>query len=301
MGITAGIFPTSIPMTIKKLPLGLFQLGLCIFYLIFYYFTQAIDSWAMVGLTLMELVLLIIGGSIYLACGGPGQLGHRYQKQDLALALLVPLLIYPILLLCNGLFLSLLSKFIDLEDASAGFVGNGMGLSVYFFYGLLPAICEEAFFRGGLFSYYRQFDERYSLWMTSLLFALFHFHIQNFVVPFLLGLGLGLLVLRTGKVMYAMIGHFVANTAGILFRRSLSTENIAWLRSLGLVQAIGSFEKTLILVLVLASILSMVVLKLWLGRQVRMERVVGRGNREVLLFGSLPLLVVVVFYCVKVF
>ncbi|EGS30976.1 hypothetical protein HMPREF9130_0734 [Peptoniphilus sp. oral taxon 375 str. F0436] len=120
-------------MTIKKLPLGLFQLGLCIFYLIFYYFTQAIDSWAMVGLTLMELVLLIIGGSIYLACGGPGQLGHRYQKQDLALALLVPLLIYPILLLCNGLFLSLLSKFIDLEDASAGFVGNGMGLSVYFF------------------------------------------------------------------------------------------------------------------------------------------------------------------------
>ena len=288
-------------MTIKNLPLGVFQLILCLFYLVFYYFTQAIDSWATVGLVVMELVLLFFGGGLYWACGGNRDLSRTFERQDVVLALVLPLLIYPLLLLCNGLFLSFLSKFKDLEDASGGFVGTTMGPWVYFFYGLLPAICEEAFFRGGLFSYYRQFSERYSLWMTSLLFALFHFHIQNFVVPFLLGLGLGLLVLRTGRVLYAMIGHFVANVAGIIFRRSLSAGNIEWLQGLKLVKLVGSFEKTLIILLVLVSLVSIFILKFWLGKMDLGEKPKVAKDRSLLVYGSLPLIFVVVFYLIKVF
>lgn len=295
----SGTSPTFTLMMTKKIPLGLFQGGLFLYFVLFYYLTQAMEDWGNWGLVAMEGLLLATGLSLY-SWRDNAPLHRGSRKENILLAIFVPLLIYPILLLANGVFLSLLANLRDLEDASSAFTGRPLGLGVLFFYGVLPALGEEYFFRGGLFQVYRRYGDRYSLWMTSLLFALFHFHIQNFIVPFLLGLALGYIVLYTGRVVYAILGHMVANVAGLVFRLSLSKENIAWLRSLGLVKKIGSFESSLLLVLLLVSLLCGFVLTLILSKKEVPGKLETRAPQDTLIYGSLPLLFIVVFYCYQV-
>lgn len=92
----------------------------------------------------------------------------------------------------------------------------------------------------------------------------------------------------------------VANVAGLVFRLSLSKENIAWLRSLGLVKKIGSFESSLLLVLLLVSLLCGLVLTLILSKKEVPGKLETRVPQDTLIYGSLPLLFIVVFYCYQV-
>lgn len=77
---------------------------------------------------------------------------------------------------------------------------------------LLPAISEELIFRGMILKGLRNTTtDTIAVLISATLFALMHASLEQLIYPFLMGLILGWLVLRTGSTFSSMIVHFVNN------------------------------------------------------------------------------------------
>lgn len=92
----------------------------------------------------------------------------------------------------------------------------------YFLYlglfALLPAICEELIFRGIIFNGLRKkMSDISAVLLSSLLFMLMHASLEQMIFPFLLGIVLAWVVLRTGSVAASMVIHFMCNAINITF------------------------------------------------------------------------------------
>lgn len=83
---------------------------------------------------------------------------------------------------------------------------------------VLPAIGEELIFRGMILHGLRsRYGEVMSVVLSALMFALMHGSLQQLVYPFLLGLIMGWIVLRTGSLISSIILHFVNNFLVVTF------------------------------------------------------------------------------------
>lgn len=83
---------------------------------------------------------------------------------------------------------------------------------LYLIGALLPAVCEEFFFRGYLLQLcLSQYSKLKSITIVSFLFAVMHFQIIAMLPLFIFGFILGLLTLKTGRLNYAIVVHFLNN------------------------------------------------------------------------------------------
>jgi membrane protease YdiL (CAAX protease family) len=82
---------------------------------------------------------------------------------------------------------------------------------------LLPAICEEMLFRGGLQNFLTRATKNpwLAIIIVSLLFSLVHFSFYGFLPRMFLGLVLGLIYYLTGNIWLSIIAHFLNNALGI--------------------------------------------------------------------------------------
>lgn len=81
----------------------------------------------------------------------------------------------------------------------------------------LPAIFEELVFRGILLNSLRNgVGDTSALFLSAFLFAIMHGNIQQFFYPFVLGLVLGWIAMRTGSTFSSMLVHFLNNTITII-------------------------------------------------------------------------------------
>lgn len=81
-----------------------------------------------------------------------------------------------------------------------------------FLLAFLPAVCEELIFRGVIFNGLRKNTKDITaVLISALLFALMHGRLEQLVYPFILGIILGVVVLRTKSVVASMIVHFCNN------------------------------------------------------------------------------------------
>jgi membrane protease YdiL (CAAX protease family) len=88
---------------------------------------------------------------------------------------------------------------------------------------LAPAICEEVVFRGALLrGLASRIPPLAALVISSAMFALYHVRPVQMLPTFTLGLSLGLLSLRAGSILPAVIAHFLNNTMAILVSRQES-------------------------------------------------------------------------------
>ncbi len=78
---------------------------------------------------------------------------------------------------------------------------------------VLPAVCEELAFRGFILGgLRRRFRPWTAVLLSSFLFAVFHMNVFQFVPTFALGVVLGLLTVRSGSVLPAVLFHLLHNT-----------------------------------------------------------------------------------------
>jgi sodium transport system permease protein len=105
------------------------------------------------------------------------------------------------------------------EEMGAFVVANPARAALLF--GVLPAVCEELFFRGfvlsGLSSAMRgRGAEIRAVVLTSALFAVFHIFPEKWPPTFLMGLVLGFLAVRTGSIWPGMLAHAANNSFAVL-------------------------------------------------------------------------------------
>lgn len=85
---------------------------------------------------------------------------------------------------------------------------------------LLPALCEEALFRGVLLRSLASVSRGAAVLLTSLAFGAFHYSLYKFAPTALLGLMLGSLALRSGTLWLPILAHALNNTLVVLLVRA---------------------------------------------------------------------------------
>lgn len=83
---------------------------------------------------------------------------------------------------------------------------------------LVPAICEEFFFRGALQNFiYRSSKNMWlAVLLASIIFSLVHFSGYGFLTRVLLGLVLGLIYHYSGSLWLSILAHFINNAFALL-------------------------------------------------------------------------------------
>lgn len=86
-----------------------------------------------------------------------------------------------------------------------------------FIFAVLPAICEELFFRGAMLHYFRmRMGNHTAVWLTGLIFSLIHIQVFGFLPRLLMGVWLGYLVVWSGSLIPAVWAHFVFNGTSLV-------------------------------------------------------------------------------------
>jgi membrane protease YdiL (CAAX protease family) len=80
---------------------------------------------------------------------------------------------------------------------------------------VIPAFCEEFFFRGIVFSEYRKYGTGNAIIISALCFAMLHFSIENMVIYLFTGLLLGFVTAVTRSIIPSIILHLLSNTLSI--------------------------------------------------------------------------------------
>lgn len=253
-------------------------------------------------LLIPALVILFFSGSIKRLLSV-----NRISFVNIVLVIFVTVISYPIILLLNGLFLSAISKIVEFNNFSQD-IFTKSPLSVYLIFAcFIPSICEEVFFRGTILNAYDVYGRKFAILMSSFVFAMSHFDIQNFVAPFLLGILFANLMELTGSIYAPIISHFTNNIIAILgakyfndyFLKVFSTSKIA--------MSIGSTEAFTIVFLTVVSLVSAFIL-FGIFKYLSKKRNI-RQNEEVLKmprrsiddfewFSFIPILAEVVLYVV---
>jgi len=83
---------------------------------------------------------------------------------------------------------------------------------------VLPAVCEELFFRGGIQNLLQRWvrNPHVAIWITAAVFSLIHGEIFSFVPRFVLGALLGYLYVYGGSMVVNVVAHFVNNAVVVL-------------------------------------------------------------------------------------
>lgn len=93
-------------------------------------------------------------------------------------------------------------------------------IKALFFVALLPGICEELIFRGIILQGLRKFGDVFAVLVSALMFMLIHTNPEQTVFPFLSGIVLGFVFIKTGNIIFPMIIHFCNNALAIFVEYS---------------------------------------------------------------------------------
>jgi hypothetical protein len=95
----------------------------------------------------------------------------------------------------------------------------------------LPALCEEALFRGGLQNFFSRGTQMpwLSIIVVSLIFSLAHFSFYGFLSRLFLGIVLGALYHYSGRLWLSILAHFLNNALAltILFSSTQSGKSVS--------------------------------------------------------------------------
>ncbi len=80
---------------------------------------------------------------------------------------------------------------------------------------IIPALCEELFFRGIIFSEYRNYGTSTAVIVSAIAFAMLHFSLSNFFIYLFAGLLFGFVTAMTRSIIPAVALHLLSNYLSI--------------------------------------------------------------------------------------
>lgn len=80
---------------------------------------------------------------------------------------------------------------------------------------IAPAVCEEFLFRGAILSGLRQKGNLFAIFMSAVMFSVFHLSATQFIYPFLFGVLLATIMIKTKNIWYCVTMHFFNNLVSI--------------------------------------------------------------------------------------
>ena len=258
------------------------------------------------GTFITEVFILLIPSLIVVNLSGRAKSILNIKKisfTDLFLVILVTILSYPIILLFNGIFLTLISKFVEFNNFSMDLFTKSEIKKYFIFVCFLPSICEEIFFRGAVLSSYDIYGRKFAIFMSSFVFALSHFDIQNFIAPLLLGILFSNMMELTGSIFAPITAHFTNNIIAIIFAKYLNDYFFKFLSATNFSREIGSVEVFTIVVLTFASIISFFAIR-YIFKYMNKKRKVSeigkkyRSLRNIELFSFIPIFAEIILYLV---
>ena len=96
------------------------------------------------------------------------------------------------------------------------------------FIAILPAVCEEILFRGIILQGLRRFGDVFAIIVSALFFMLMHTNPSQTLYPFLSGLVLGFVFIKTGDIKYSILIHFLNNFLGVVIEFIYNFFDIAY-------------------------------------------------------------------------
>ncbi|MBQ9742720.1 MAG: CPBP family intramembrane metalloprotease [Ruminococcus sp.] len=82
---------------------------------------------------------------------------------------------------------------------------------------VIPAFSEEILFRGAILGKLRKYGDGFAVFVSALLFGLFHGNFIQIPFAFIVGLVLGLTVVYTNSMLPAILIHFANNAFSVIF------------------------------------------------------------------------------------
>lgn len=148
--------------------------------------------------------------------------------------------------------------------------------------GVVPGVCEELFFRGGLMGAWERRGTKTALLITSVLFALLHGTILGLPTQLLMGLVLGYVLIVTDSLYVSMIFHTVHNSTALILsyigeQAAVGAEMIdPYADMAGYVASSGGYGS-----LLLSTVLMMALFGLALAMLTRSEKKRGRKFEKI--------------------
>ena len=176
-------------------------------------------------------IYLILAEALLIAAPAILFAGYRHYnivetfrfKLPRPIEVLIMLLISPIMIvagMCAGFVALIIIKnsfgSVLLGGETSNLMSGGIIWSL-FLIALIPAFCEEILFRGFIQRGMERLGIGWSVFLSGLLFGLFHFDFQRFAAQALIGFISAYAVYRTGSIFNGMILHFMNNGFLTLF------------------------------------------------------------------------------------
>lgn len=117
---------------------------------------------------------------------------------------------------------------------------------------VVPALVEEFAMRGAVLGSLKKYGDGFAILVSSILFALMHGNLVQIPFAFIVGLGIGYAVVKTGSVWTGVVIHFINNFVSILLDTAISSTNSVYLQN-----AVGLFYYMLCFLCFFLGILAM--------------------------------------------
>lgn len=172
-------------------------------------------------LTFIQIFIILIPAAIFVYV-------HRLQPAPFLRICALPVpeaLLIVLMSVTSSYIASVLNAFVIFLLEKAGPVKTGgipppenvneLWIQIFVF-AILPAICEELFFRGIIYRSFECFGTGVALSVSAFYFALFHFDLRNLAGPLFLGFLITWYCYRSGSIFAAVLAHFVNNLMAVL-------------------------------------------------------------------------------------
>lgn len=255
------------------------------------------------GLLITEYILVLFPSIVFLKIKKiPIRRSLRLNKislRQLVSVMLISTFAYPIAVIIQAIFLSILSNFTPLLESG---VPIPLDMKSYllsiFVFAIGPGICEEVMFRGVLIRAYEGLGIKKAIIISSFLFGIFHFNIFNLVGPIFLGIIFGLTLYKTNSILAPIVGHiinnFIAVTLGYLLINNFSNIGESQIPSSPIIDIMGII---LLLLFLILCIYMVVTLLKKLGDIEEIEDLdVGKNTGGSFLVDYLPVIIVIIIF-----